>query len=55
MNLSTNKVIRINIENSKEIKFNIGTLLKYLINEFINLQKDYIFSKVCAQRIIGIK
>ena len=44
LNLSTNKVIGINIGSSMRMKFNIGILLKYPITEFINLHKDYIIS-----------
>ena len=40
--LSTQKVIGINVGHPSKFKINIGTLLKYPINEFINLHKDYI-------------
>ena len=41
-NFSTQKVIGIHIGSSNMIIHNAGTLLKYHINEFINLHKDYI-------------
>ena len=43
-NLSTQKVIGIHVGSSKMIELNNGIILKYLINEFINLHKDYISS-----------
>ena len=44
LNLSNNKVIGIHVEGMKTEKYNFGILLKYPINEFINLHKDYIIS-----------
>jgi len=50
LNLSKNKVIGIHVGSLSNIKYNIGTLLKYPINEFINLHKDYIISNgVCSE------
>ena len=52
LNLSKNKVIGIHV--GAKSKYNIGTLLKYSINEFINLHKDYIISNgVCSENNIN--
>ena len=52
LNLSQNKVIGIHVGATS--KYNIGTLLKYSINEFINLHKDYIISNgVCSENNIN--
>lgn len=52
LNLSKNKVIGIHVGATS--KYNIGTLLKYSINEFINLHKDYIISNgVCSENNIN--
>jgi len=54
LNLSKNKVIGIHVGSLSNIKYNIGTLLKYPINEFINLHKDYIISNgVCSENNIN--
>ena len=45
MNLSNSKVIGIHFGCNNYKKYNIGTFLKYPINEFINNYKDYINSK----------
>ncbi len=41
-NLSNQKVIGIHVGASEKMLYNTGTFLKYPINEFINLHKDYI-------------
>jgi len=54
LNLSKNKVIGIHVGSLSNIKYNMGTLLKYPINEFINLHKDYIISNgVCSENNIN--
>ena len=45
MNLSNSKIIGIHKGCDTRYRYNLGTLLKYPINEFINNYKDYINSK----------
>ena len=45
INLSNGKIIGIHIGSEKNYKYNLGTFLKYPINDFINKFKDYIDSK----------
>ena len=54
LNLSNNKVIGIHFGFSDKKNYNCGTLLKFPINEFINLHKDYIISNgVCSEKYMN--